>query len=153
MLGRARRAIAVGADLDERIIGDLVRFHYQPEHGSAEMGWNFHRDDGELGYATEAARARSGVGFDELGLRRITARIDELRVASSRLADRLGMRLEARLGENEWFKIWSSTEVDYASSLASGSRARRPQRRRRPPRPALHAHARSPEPEPRPRGA
>jgi RimJ/RimL family protein N-acetyltransferase len=107
-------AIVVGADLDGRIIGDLVLFHYQPEHGTAEMGWIFHRDVAGLGYATEAARALMGVAFDELGLRRITARIDELNVASSRLADRLGMRLEARLVENEWFKSWWSTEVDYA---------------------------------------
>ena len=109
-------AISLGVERldDGQLIGDLVLFHYQAEHGSAEVGWVFRRDMTGQGYATEAVSALFTTAFRELGIRRITARIDELNVPSSRLADRLGMRLEARLVENEWFKGHWSTELDYA---------------------------------------
>jgi RimJ/RimL family protein N-acetyltransferase len=109
-------AIVLGVERagDGRLIGDLVLFHYAPEHGSAEIGWVFHRDVAGQGYATEAVTALIAMAFDELGLRRLTARIDELNGPSVRLADRLGMRQEARLIENEWFKDHWSTELDYA---------------------------------------
>ena len=66
------------------------------------------------GYATEAARAVLGLGFDDLGLHRIVARIDERNEPSARLARRLGMREEARLVHNEFFKGEWSTELDFA---------------------------------------
>ena len=109
-------AIVVGAERieDGRLIGDLMLFHYEAEHGSVEAGWVFRRDISGQGYATEAVSALFTTAFRELGIRRITARIEELNVASARLADRLGMRLEARLVENEWFKGHWSTALDYA---------------------------------------
>ncbi|HEX6682905.1 MAG TPA: GNAT family protein [Candidatus Limnocylindrales bacterium] len=54
------------------------------------------------------------LGFEELGLHRIIARIDERNEASARVLRRLGMRQEARLVENEWFKGEWSTEIDFA---------------------------------------
>jgi RimJ/RimL family protein N-acetyltransferase len=69
---------------------------------------------GGQGYATEAARAVLRLGFDGLGLHRITARIDERNEPSARLARRLGMRQEARLVHNELFKGEWSTELDFA---------------------------------------
>ncbi len=98
---------------DGRLIGDLVLFHYEAAHGSAEVGWVFHRDMAGKGYATEALVALFDAAFTQLGLRRLHARIDELNTASLRLAERLGMRREAVLVENEWFKGRWSTEVDY----------------------------------------
>lgn len=50
----------------------------------------------------------------ELGLHRIVARIDERNEPSVKLARRLGMRQEARLVHNEFFKGEWSTEVDFA---------------------------------------
>jgi RimJ/RimL family protein N-acetyltransferase len=109
-------AVALGVERveDGRLVGDLILFHYEAEHGSAEVGWVFHRDVAGQGYATEAVAALLSATFGELGLRRVTARIDELNTASARLAERLGLRREARLVENEWFKDRWSTEVDYA---------------------------------------
>jgi len=69
---------------------------------------------GGRGYATEAANAMLRLGFEELGLHRIVARIDERNAPSVRLARRLGMRQEARLVENEFFKGEWSTELDFA---------------------------------------
>jgi RimJ/RimL family protein N-acetyltransferase len=54
------------------------------------------------------------LGFEELGLHRIIARLDERNEPSARLAQRLGMRLEARLVENEFFKGEWSNELDFA---------------------------------------
>ena len=54
------------------------------------------------------------LGFEELGLHRIVARIEERNEPSVKLARRLGMRQEARLVDNEFFKGEWSTEVDFA---------------------------------------
>lgn len=99
---------------DGLLLGDLVIFGLQPEHGSAEIGWIMRSDVAGQGYATEAASAVLDAAFSIYGLRRVTARIDVLNTASARLAERLGMRLEATLVENEWFKGRWSSESDYA---------------------------------------
>uniref|UniRef100_UPI0034E965F1 GNAT family N-acetyltransferase n=1 Tax=Enterococcus faecium TaxID=1352 RepID=UPI0034E965F1 len=52
--------------------------------------------------------------FSVYGLRRLVARIDADNTRSIALAERLGMRREAHLVENEWFKGRWSDEVDYA---------------------------------------
>jgi RimJ/RimL family protein N-acetyltransferase len=73
-----------------------------------------HPDFGGHGYDTEAARAMLRLGFEELGLHRIIARVDERNEPSANVARRLSMRQEARLVENEWFKGEWSTELDFA---------------------------------------
>jgi RimJ/RimL family protein N-acetyltransferase len=65
---------------------------------------------GGRGYATEAANVMLRLGFEGLGLHRIVARIDERNESSVRL----GMRQEARLVRNEFFKGEWSTELDFA---------------------------------------
>lgn len=99
---------------DALLIGDLVLFHLQPEHGSAEVGWVIRPDASGRGYATEAVRALVDAAFDLYGLRRVTARIDAENTPSARLAERIGMRREAHLVENEWFKGRWADEYDYA---------------------------------------
>ncbi len=47
-------------------------------------------------------------------MHRVTARIDARNLASLRLAERVGMRQEAHLVENEWFKGAWSDEIDFA---------------------------------------
>ena len=106
------RGIAL-ADSD-RVIGDLSVFLGPPEHRGAERGGVISPDHGGRGYATEAVHALMHIAFDRLGLRRVTARIDVRNDASARLAERLGMRREAHLVENEWFKGGFSSEYDYA---------------------------------------
>lgn len=59
---------------------------------SGENGYVFHPDHGGKGYATEAVHRVLHLAFDDLGLRRVVARIDAENVASARLAARLGMR-------------------------------------------------------------
>ena len=52
------------------------------------------------------------LAFDDLGAHRVMGRLDARNTASARVLGRLGMRLEAHLVEDEWFKgEWSSTLV------------------------------------------
>jgi RimJ/RimL family protein N-acetyltransferase len=92
----------------------VVLFWHSREHRGGELGYVVSPDFGGQGYATEAAREMLRLGFEELGLHRIVARVDERNESSARLARRLGMRQEARLVQNEFFKGEWSTELDFA---------------------------------------
>ena len=96
------------------LVGDVILFWHSREHRGGEIGWVLHPGHTGKGYATEAARAMLRLAFEELGLHRVVARLDERNQASARLAARLGMRQEARLVENELFKGEWSTELDFA---------------------------------------
>lgn len=110
------QSLTLGVELAPtgELIGDAILFWHSREHASGELGYVLHPGYGGRGYATEAARAVLALGFDGLGLHRIVARIDERNVASANLCRRLGMRQEARLVDNEWFKGGWSTELDFA---------------------------------------
>ncbi len=99
---------------DGTLVGDLVVFLHGVEHGTVEVGWIFGPAHGGRGYATEAVRALLDLVFTGLQARRVVARLDERNTASSKLCERLGMRLEARLVENEVFKGELSNELNYA---------------------------------------
>lgn len=99
---------------DGTLVGDLVVFLHSVEHDSVEVGWIFDPAHGGRGYATEAVRALFDLVFLGLQARRAVARVDERNTASSRLCDRIGMRLEARLIENEVFKGELANELNYA---------------------------------------
>jgi RimJ/RimL family protein N-acetyltransferase len=95
-----------------RLIGDVVLFWRSAANRAGEIGYVFAPEAGGHGYATEAANVLLGLGFDGLGLHRITARLDARNAPSVRLLERLGMRREAHHLQDEWFKgEWSDTLV------------------------------------------
>jgi RimJ/RimL family protein N-acetyltransferase len=96
------------------LIGDLMLRWASAEHRCGELGYVFHPSHSGHGYATEAAHRLLHLAFDELGLHRVIARVDADNHSSARLAARLGMRQEAHLIENEWFKGRWSDELDFA---------------------------------------
>jgi RimJ/RimL family protein N-acetyltransferase len=110
------QALTLGAEVagTGELAGDVILFWHSREHGGGEIGYIFDSRFRGRGYATEAARAMLRLGFEDLGLHRIVARIDERNDASVRVAARLGMRQEARLVENEFFKGEWSDEIDFA---------------------------------------
>lgn len=112
--GPAHPPVPGGAVGPGTLIGDVVLFWHSRRNAAGELGYVFRPDVGGRGYATEAAHAMLRLGFEELGLHRIVARIDERNEPSARLARRLGMRQEARLVRNELFKGEWSTELDFA---------------------------------------
>ena len=97
------------------LIGDTLLFWHDATNG--EIGYVVHPAYQGHGYATEAARAMLALAFDPahgLELHRVTARIDQRNPASAAVLTKLGMRQEAVLVENEWFKGEWSTEIDFA---------------------------------------
>jgi RimJ/RimL family protein N-acetyltransferase len=96
------------------VIGDVVLMWRSREHATAEIGYVFHPDHRGQGFATEAVGALLDIAFGTYRLHRVTARIDARNLASLRLAERVGMRQEAHLLENEWFKGAWSDEIDFA---------------------------------------
>ena len=110
------QSLTFGAELVEtrQLVGDVVLFWHSRLHRGGEIGYVFDPEFAGRGYATEAAEAVLRWGFEELGLHRIVARLDERNEASARVARRLGMRHEARLVDNEFFKGEWTTELDFA---------------------------------------
>jgi RimJ/RimL family protein N-acetyltransferase len=95
------------------LVGDLALMLVSDEHRGGEIGWVLNPAHGGQGYATEAARAGLGLMF-AAGLHRVVARVDARNGPSLRLCERLGMRREAMLVANEWFKGEWTDEVDHA---------------------------------------
>ena len=83
-------------------------------HGQAEIGYSFTRAHRGFGYATEAAAALVDLAVTTLGAHRVCGRLDARNHASARVLERLGMRHEAHLVENEWVKGEWSDEAIYA---------------------------------------
>ena len=110
------QSLTLGAQVGEtgELAGDVVLFWHSRAHAGGELGYVFNPALGGRGYATEAAHVMLRLGFEGLGLHRIVARIDERNESSVKLARRLGMRQEARLVRNEFFKGEWSTELDFA---------------------------------------
>jgi RimJ/RimL family protein N-acetyltransferase len=108
--------ISLGIELTETstVVGDIILMFRSAANLGGEIGWVLNPDYSGRGYATEAARALLQRAFDDLGLRRVIARIDARNDASIRLARRLGMRQEAHLVENELFKGEWTDELDFA---------------------------------------
>jgi RimJ/RimL family protein N-acetyltransferase len=84
------------------------------EHRQGEIGYVLHPDQQGCGYATEGAALMLRLGFEELDLHRIVGRLDARNAASARVLERLGMRREAHLRENEHVKGEWVDELVYA---------------------------------------
>jgi len=96
------------------LVGD-VNLHWTSDvHAQGEVGFVLHPDVHGRGYAGEAATALLRLGFEDLGLHRIVGRLDGRNRASARVLEKLGMRREAHLRENEWVKGEWTDEVVYA---------------------------------------
>ena len=98
----------------DTIVGDVLLYWTSRAHASGEIGYVLNPDYGGQGFATEAVRAMLEVAFETYRLHRVTARVDARNPGSLALAERLGMRREAHLRENEWFKGGWSDEIDFA---------------------------------------
>ncbi len=105
------------------IVGDAVLIWVSEEHQQGEIGYVVHPDHQGRGYATEAGLVMLRLGFEGLGLHRIVARCDARNTGSWRVMERLGMRREAHLRENEFIKGEWTDELVYAM-LADEWRAR-----------------------------
>ncbi len=118
--------LATGADGPVgRVVGDVGLCWTSDVHQQAEVGYSFHADSRGHGYATEAATVLVGLAFSGLGVHRVSGRIDARNLASAAVLERLGMRREAHLIENEFVKGEWTGEIVYAV-LARDWPSRRP---------------------------
>jgi RimJ/RimL family protein N-acetyltransferase len=84
------------------------------EHRQGEVGFILHPDHQGRGYATEAAEAMLELAFETYDLHRVVGRLEPRNTASASVLERLGMRKEAHLIENEWVKGEWQSEAIYA---------------------------------------
>ncbi len=95
-----------------QLIGEVMLRWLSEVHSQGEIGFMLHPDHHGHGFATEAARALLELGFDRFGLHRIVGRLEARNRPSAAVLERLGMRLEAHLRENEWVKgEWNDEQV------------------------------------------
>ncbi|MEU4193520.1 GNAT family N-acetyltransferase [Kribbella sp. NPDC026611] len=110
------QALTVAVILREtgRHVGEVTLFMDTVEHRGGELGYVFQPEFHGRGYAAEAAVELLRLGFEELGLHRIIARLDARNTGSVKLLQRLGLRQEAHFVRNEFFKGEWSDELVFA---------------------------------------
>ncbi|TDW90733.1 MULTISPECIES: GNAT family N-acetyltransferase [Kribbella] len=95
-------------------LGEVTLFMNSVEHRTGEIGYVFHPESHGHGYAAEASVELLRLGFEELGLHRIIARLDARNTGSVKLLERLGLRQEAHFVQNEYLKGEWTDELVFA---------------------------------------
>jgi RimJ/RimL family protein N-acetyltransferase len=104
--------IVLAVEHDDHVIGDVMVRTGQLADRQAEIGWVLNPDFQGQGFATEAARELIELALGELSMHRAWAQLDPRNVASARVCQRLGMRQEAHLRHDIWFKgEWGDTAI------------------------------------------
>jgi RimJ/RimL family protein N-acetyltransferase len=96
------------------LVGDVSLQWVSEIHRQGELGFVFHPAHHGRGYATEASRPLLAFAFETLGLHRVVGRLEPRNIGSARVLEKLGMRREAHLIENEWVKGEWQSELVYA---------------------------------------
>lgn len=99
---RTRYQFGIARAVDAPLIGFCKLVITNVEWREAEIGYALSRAAWGHGYATEAANALLGFGFDTLRLHRITAGCWANNVASARVMEKIGMRREAHFQQSAW---------------------------------------------------
>jgi [ribosomal protein S5]-alanine N-acetyltransferase len=87
-----------------QVIGNCGIRRDTPAAYEGEIGYELDPKHWGNGYATEAAQAILTFGFSKLSLHRISAWCVADNLASARVLEKLGMRQEGRLRENQYYK-------------------------------------------------
>jgi len=98
----------------DELVGDVSLRWASAAHRQGELGFILHPRHQGRGYATEAARAMLRFAFESVGLHRVAGRLEPRNIGSARVLEKLGMRREAHLVENEWVKGEWQSELVYA---------------------------------------
>jgi RimJ/RimL family protein N-acetyltransferase len=106
-------AAAVLPDTGE-LVADMALYWASEAHRQGELGFVVHPRHQGRGYATEASRPLLAFAFEALGLHRVVGRLEPRNAGSARVLEKLGMRREAHLVENEWVKGEWQSELVYA---------------------------------------
>jgi RimJ/RimL family protein N-acetyltransferase len=96
------------------VVGEVGLFWVSERDRTAEIGFIFDPRHQGKGFATEAARALVDWAFGTAVMHRVIGRTEARNIASSRVLEKLGLRLEANFVENEWVKGEWQSELVYA---------------------------------------
>lgn len=107
-------ALAAVLKATGEVIGDVILEWVSREHALGEVGFIVHPDHQGHGYATEMTRPLLRIALEDVGLHRVIGRAEARNTASARVMEKLGMRREAHLVENEWVKGEWQSELVYA---------------------------------------
>lgn len=101
---RIKYQLAIVLPNSNQVIGNagIRKPHVKSYH--AELGYELDARQWNNGYATEAAGAMLKFAFEQLRLHRVSARVIANNQNSVRVLEKLGMRQEGRLREDEFFK-------------------------------------------------
>lgn len=111
--GDGMAAAVVLRDTGE-VVADISLWVVSEGHAQGELGFVVHPAHQRKGYATEAARPMLDFAFNTVGLHQVCGRLEARNIASARVFEKLGMRREAHLIENEWVKGEWQSELVYA---------------------------------------
>ena len=101
---RRKFQLAVTLKTDPKLIGNCGLRLDRADACQADIGYEFSPDHWGKGYATEAAQAMVCFGFATFDLHRIWSWCIAENHGSARVLEKLGMQLEGRLRENEFFR-------------------------------------------------
>jgi RimJ/RimL family protein N-acetyltransferase len=107
------QSLTLGAEVSQtgELAGDIVLFWRSEEHAGGEIGYVFNPRLGGRGYATEAVTMMLRLGFEELGMHRIIARIDE------RTIRRCGWPVGWACGRRPAWSRTSSSKGEWSTEL------------------------------------
>ncbi|RXZ73289.1 GNAT family N-acetyltransferase [Agromyces albus] len=115
----------------DRVIGDLMVRVSSAEHAQVEIGWVLHPAFQGRGLAFEGAREVLRFAFESLNAHRVQALLASRNLASAALCERLGMRREGTMVEEEYhYGEWEDTAVygilrrEWAAAADSATAAR-----------------------------
>jgi RimJ/RimL family protein N-acetyltransferase len=111
-----------------RVVGEVLLKWASDVSSQGELGFALHPDAQGRGLAEEAARAMLRLGFDDLGLHRISAVCVSGNHRSARLLTRLGMRQEGHFRDSVLFKgswedelVFSVLDTEWRERTAAGA--------------------------------
>ncbi|MEZ2127944.1 MULTISPECIES: GNAT family N-acetyltransferase [unclassified Sinorhizobium] len=99
---------------DDAILGEVLLRVASKSALQAEVGYVFNPAFSGKGYATEAVAKMIDTGFSDFGFHRIFARLDTENAGSVGVVERLGLRREAHLRQNDRFNGKWGDEYIYA---------------------------------------
>lgn len=101
---RIKFQLAIVLPATNKVIGNVGIRKRDMKAYNAELGYELDPREWNNGYASEAAAAMLKFAFEQLRLHRVAARVIANNGNSIRLLEKLGMRQEGRLREEEFFK-------------------------------------------------
>ena len=101
---RIKSQLAITLKSNNQLIGNCGVRMDKVDATEADIGYELDPKHWNHGYATEAAHAMVDFGFNNFGLHRVWSWCVADNVGSAHVLGKLGMRLEGRLRENEYYK-------------------------------------------------